>query len=262
MGRAFNAMVPQLQDNMRMRQSLALANQVQRNLLPQKAPEIDGLDVAGRSIFCDETGGDYYDFLTLSRIGPRSLGVAVGDVTGHGISAALLMATARALLRSHAIHPGNLGRIMADINGHMTADTAVEQFTTLFYAVIDGEQRSIRWANAGHDPAIVYDPATDAFDELDGAGIPLGIEAGSEYKELRRDSLAAGQVVVVGTDGIWETRNGDGRMFGKAGLRELIRRHARDSAEAIATAITESLAAYRESKPQEDDVTLVVIKVT
>jgi sigma-B regulation protein RsbU (phosphoserine phosphatase) len=262
MGQAFNAMVPQLQDSIRMRQSLALAMQVQRNLLPQRPPLIDGLDVAGLSLFCDETGGDYYDFLNLSSLGPNQLGVAVGDVTGHGISAALLMATTRALLRSHAIHPGDLGRIMADINEHLTADTLVGQFTTLFYAVLDGKQKTIRWSSAGHDPAIIYSPATGTFDELGGAGIPLGIEAGATYQELNRNSLQPGEIIVIGTDGVWETHNGDGEPFGKDALRELIRRHADGPAEEIAQAITKSLAQFRQSKPQEDDVTLVVIKIT
>jgi sigma-B regulation protein RsbU (phosphoserine phosphatase) len=261
LARSFNTMVPELQDSMRMRQSLALAMQVQRNLLPERAPQIEGLDVAGTSIFCDETSGDYYDFLELSRLGPRQLGVAVGDVTGHGIAAALLMATVRALLRSHAIHPGDLGQIMADINGHLTADTRVGQFTTLFYAVIDATGRTIRWTNAGHDPAIIYSPATDSFSELGGAGIPLGIEAGTQYTELSRNALATGEIIVIGTDGIWEMRNGDGRRFGKEALRDVVRRHAGRSAGEISRAITDSLDQFRRTHPQEDDVTLVVIKI-
>ncbi len=261
MGRAFNAMLPQLQDNLRMRESLTLAMQVQRNLLPQSAPKMDGLDVAGSSLFCDETGGDYYDFLTLSKHGPDQLGIAVGDVTGHGIPAALLMAATRALLRSHAIHPGDLGQLMVDINEHLTADTLVGQFTTLFYAVIDAKQRTIRWSNAGHDPALVYDPATETFDELGGAGIPLGIDARAEYAESSRNTLTPGCVIVIGTDGIWETRNNAGERFGKETLRQLVRDNAHRSAGEIGNAITETLAVFRQDQPQEDDVTFVVAKI-
>jgi sigma-B regulation protein RsbU (phosphoserine phosphatase) len=235
--------------------------QVQKNLLPQTPPRVAGLDIAGATIFCDETGGDYYDFLDLSKLGLHRLGVAVADVTGHGVSAALLMATARALLRSHAIQPGNLGRILGDINGHMTADTPAGDFTTLFYAVIDVAQRTIRWANAGHDPAILYDPAADRFQELGGAGIPLGIEAEYTYRELRHNSLGPGQIIVIGTDGIWETRNARGRQFGKEALREVIRTQANRPAQELANDITDSLAAFRGTAPQEDDVTMVVIKV-
>jgi len=261
MGHAFNAMLPQLQDNLRMRESLALAMQVQRNLLPQSAPKIEGLDVAGSSLFCDETGGDYYDFLTLSKHGPDRLGVAVGDVTGHGIPAALLMAATRALLRSHAIHPGDLGQLMVDINEHLTADTLVGQFATLFYAVIDARQRAIRWSNAGHDPAIVYDPVGQTFDELGGAGIPLGIDARAKYTESRRNTLVPGCVIVIGTDGIWDTRNGAGERFGKEALRRLVRDNAHGSAGEIGNAITEALAVFRQAQPQEDDVTFVVARI-
>jgi sigma-B regulation protein RsbU (phosphoserine phosphatase) len=261
MGRAFNAMLPQLQDNLRMRSSLGLAMQVQRNLLPQSAPKIDGLDVAGSSLFCDETGGDYYDFLTLPKHGPGQLGIAVGDVTGHGISAALLMAATRALLRSHAIHPGDLGQLMADINEHLTADTLVEQFTTLFYAIIDPKQRTIRWSSAGHDPALVYDAAAGTFEELGGAGIPLGIDAGARYAESSRNTLTPGSVIVIGTDGIWETRNGSGDRFGKEALRRIVRDNAHRPAGEIGNAITDALAAFRQAQPQEDDVTFVVAKL-
>ncbi|MBN1917260.1 MAG: SpoIIE family protein phosphatase [Verrucomicrobia bacterium] len=261
MGRAFNTMVPQLVDNVRMRHALTLATEVQRDLLPHNAPQQPGLDVDGGSIFCDETGGDYYDFLDLSALGLHRLGIAVGDVTGHGVPAALLMATVRALLRSHAVQPGNLGRILADINVHMTSDTAVGQFTTLFYAVVDGKQRTIRWANAGHDPAILYDPETDTFDELGGAGIPLGIEADYTYTESRRYNLKPGQVIIIGTDGIWESRNSDRRPFGKDALRDFIRQHAHQSATQIVAAMSERLAEYRGQTPQEDDATLVVIRI-
>ncbi len=261
MGRTFNEMVPQLQDNLRMRQSLTLAMEVQQNLLPAGPPQVSGLDVAGSSDFCDETGGDYYDFLDLSKLTPHRLGVAVGDVTGHGIAAALLMATARALLRSHAAHPHTLAKMIADINNHLTADTPVGQFMTLFYMVIDRQQKNLSWVSAGHDPAMIYTPATDSFSELGGADIPLGIEAEYAYSAFDRDGLEPGQVIVIGTDGIWDTRNANGARFGKDALREVVRRHADRSADDISRAITDALADFRQAQPQEDDVTLVVIKI-
>lgn len=261
MGRTFNEMVPHLQDNLRMRESLTLAMEVQQNLLPAGPPQVSGLDVAGSSDFCEETGGDYYDFLDFSRLSPHRLGVAVGDVTGHGIAAALLMATARALLRSHAAHPHALAKMIADINNHLTADTPVGRFMTLFYMLIDRQEEKLSWVSAGHDPAVIYIPATDSFDELGGGGIPLGIEPEYAYSAFDRDGLEPGQVIVIGTDGIWDTRNGGGLRFGKDALRQVIRRHARGSAEDIRRAITDALADFRRSQPQEDDITLVVIKV-
>ncbi|HUU82549.1 MAG TPA: SpoIIE family protein phosphatase [Phycisphaerae bacterium] len=261
LGRTFNAMVPQLQDRLRLKQSLALAMEVQQHLLPSGPPQVKGLDVAGQSIYCDETGGDYYDYLDLSELAPGLLGVAIGDVTGHGIAAAMLMTTGRALLRSRAVQPGSLAELMNDMNRCLSGDMSRGRFMTLFYMVIDARSRQVRWASAGHDPAIVFDPETDAFSELEGSGLPLGIEAGWAYRESGPVTLKPGQVVLLGTDGIWESRNPQGDFFGKDALREVIRRNADAPAERISKAVTEVLAQFRKDHAQEDDVTLVVIKV-
>ena len=261
LGRTFNEMVPQLADRMRIRQSLTLAMEVQQRLLPAGPPSIEGLDIAGRSIYCDETGGDYYDFLDLSRLGPHYLGVAVGDVTGHGIAAALLMASGRALLRSKADQVGSLARVMSDINRQLTADTGSGRFMTLVYLLIDSQARTLRWVCAGHDPPITYDPSTEDFGELRGGGIPLGIDASWQYEEFSARSPASGQIIVIGTDGIWEAREPGGEMFGKQALRRLIQDNAGLPAEQITTAITRELAAFRRTRAQEDDVTVVVVKV-
>jgi sigma-B regulation protein RsbU (phosphoserine phosphatase) len=257
---AFNAMVPQLRDRLRLRESLSVAMEVQQHLLPAAPPRLDGFDIAGRSIYCDETGGDYYDFLDLTQIGPHTLGVAVGDVTGHGIAAALLMTTARALLRSHAPTPGSIAEMMNKINEHMTADTPVGRFMTLFYLVLDTQRRDARWVSAGHDAVIVYDPAREAFDEMAGEDIPLGIAESWSFHELGPRPIGRGEVFVIGTDGIWESANAAGELFGKGKLREVIRRNAARSAEEISAAIVRALAEYRAAVPQQDDVTMVVIK--
>ena len=261
LGRDFNAMVPQLRDRMRLRQSLALAMEVQQNLLPAKPPQIEGLDVAGQSIYCDETGGDYYDYLDLSELGPGQLGVAIGDVTGHGIAAAMLMTTGRALLRSQAARPGSLAALMKNLNRYLAADMSSGRFMTLLYMVIDARARQVRWASAGHDPAIVYNPDAGTFGELEGGDVPLGVAPGWQYQEWGPSELHAGQVIVLGTDGIWEARNPQDEFFGKDALREIIRRQASASAEQISQSITNALADFRKDRAQEDDVTLVVIKV-
>lgn len=261
LGRAFNEIGPQLQDRMKLRQSLSLAMEVQQHLLPAEPPKVAGLDIAGRSVYCDETGGDYYDFLDLSQLSPHSLGIAVGDVTGHGIAAALMMTGARALLRSRADQPGMLTDLMGTINRHLTADTPVGRFKTLFFMVADTRDHSVRWANAGHDPPIVYDPARDTFTELKGSDIPLGIDGTWTYHEFRHEPVEPGRVIVIGTDGIWESRNDRGEFFGKEGLRDVIRRQADASADRISGAIIDALARHRSGFPQEDDVTLVVVKV-
>ena len=257
----FNTMVPKLQDHLKLKQSLALAMEVQQSLLPAEPPQVKGLDVAGTSIYCDETGGDYYDFVDLSELGPHLLGIAVGDVTGHGVAAAMLMATARAVLRSRATQPASLADLMNGINKCLAPDMAGGRFMTLCYMMIDTRTRQVRWASAGHDPPILYDPRTDSFSELVGGGIPLGVEPSWRYTESGPLALEQGQIMVIGTDGIWEARNPQGKFFGKDALREIIHQNADRPAQDISDAITAALSMFRQESPQEDDVTLIVVKV-
>jgi sigma-B regulation protein RsbU (phosphoserine phosphatase) len=261
LGATVNAMLPQLRDRIKLKQSLALAMEVQQHLLPDEPPQVEGLDVAGKSIYCDETGGDYYDFVDLSQVNPHTLGVAVGDVTGHGIAAALLMATSRSLLRSRADEPGALGTMLNHMNRHLAMDVPVGKFMTLSFLLIDAQRKTVRWASAGHDPAVVYTPSTGSFSELAGGGIPLGIEPSWRFEEFGPRSLEPGQVIVVGTDGIWEAHDPQKRMFGKQRLRETIRAAAHGSAREISNAITDAVARFRGVHSQDDDITLVVVKV-
>ncbi len=259
--RNFNTMVSQLQERMRLKQALGLAMEVQQSLLPKEAPEIDGFDIAGKSIYCDETGGDYYDFLEFSELGQGRIGVAVGDVAGHGIAPALLMTTVRALLRSRVIQPGSLAKMITDVNRLLCMDTSeTGNFMTLFYMLIDSGNREVWWVRAGHEPAIVYDLVTDSFDELYGDGIALGVDDTWSFQEHRREIWADSQIVLIGTDGIWETDNPQGEMFGKQRLREIVRQHKQQSSQEIVGAITDALASHRQTAPQQDDVTMVVIK--
>ena len=156
-----------LKEYRRMRQSLSLAKEVQQNLLPKTRPGFKGLDIAAKSIDCDETGGDYFDYHDLGDGDHQKLGVTIGDVPGHGIAAALLMATVRAGLRQRVSLGGSLKDIVSDVNRQLVSDVeASGQFIGLFYLVLDPSERSIKWVRAGHAPAIVYDPDTDTFDEL------------------------------------------------------------------------------------------------
>jgi sigma-B regulation protein RsbU (phosphoserine phosphatase) len=261
MAESFNDMVPKLRDRVRMRESLSLAMEVQQSLLPTAPPKIAGLDLAGHSVYCDETGGDYYDFLEFEPVDARRVGVVIGDVVGHGVAAALLMATARALLRSRVTLPGSISDVFGDVNHQLCSAQFTGRFMTLFYLLIDQEQRQLRWLSAGHDPALVYHPQRDSFEELEGADIPLGLEESWAYHEFDRSGWDAGEVIVIGTDGIWEARNASDEMFGKDRLHDLIRRHANAPAEQIAKAIDASVRQFRGNRDQLDDITLVVVKL-
>jgi sigma-B regulation protein RsbU (phosphoserine phosphatase) len=148
----FNEMTDGLKERKRLQQSLDLAMEVQQNLLPGKDPEIEGLDIAGTSIYCEETGGDYYDYLIAGKDGQKKICVVVGDVSDHGISSALLMTTARAFLRQRTSRSGELDQVVTDVNRQLTRDVEESgRFMTLFICEIDRDNQVIHWVNAGHD---------------------------------------------------------------------------------------------------------------
>ncbi len=205
---SFNTMVMQLEERLQLKEAMDLAMQVQQNLLPQKPLQNEHIDIAGRSIYCEKTGGDYFDFFPLPGTNGNKIAIAVGDVVGHGIPAALLMTTVRAMLRTRMTQPGNLAKSIADVNRLLCMDTSIScDYMTLFVMVIDPDKKELSWVRAGHDPAIVYDPARDRFEKLNGDGMALGIDRRFAFEEYRRSNLAAGQVIAIGTDGIWETEN-------------------------------------------------------
>jgi sigma-B regulation protein RsbU (phosphoserine phosphatase) len=261
-GDVINEMTVGLREREKMRQSMELAREVQQNLLPRGAPQQKGLDIAGRSIYCDQTGGDYFDFMEVGPPGDNTIGLVVGDVSGHGVPAALLMATARALMRQRSLLPGGPAQVINDVNMHLSRDVEDSgQFMTLFYLVIDPVHRSLQWVRAGHEPAVLYDPFRDVFEELRGSGVALGIDENWKYREEGRSGLLSGQVILIGTDGICESRNSEGRMFGKEALLDLIRKNAAASAEEILGAIIDSVKHFQQDIEPEDDITLVVAKI-
>ncbi|MEM1165160.1 MAG: PP2C family protein-serine/threonine phosphatase [Planctomycetota bacterium] len=225
-------------------------------------PAPQGLEVAGHSKYCDETGGDYYDFLERSQSGETGQLVAVGDVMGHGIAAALLMATARAALRAHAPMAGSLGRLMTRVNDVLAADARHGRFMTLSILVFEPSDRSVRWASAGHDPALVVDPDTGDVSELDGGDMPLGILEGIEYEEYTRADLPTGALVLVGTDGVWEMANDEDQMYGKERLLSVLSTMRHEPLQRIVEAIDRDLVAFRGGAPVKDDVTFIVARFT
>jgi sigma-B regulation protein RsbU (phosphoserine phosphatase) len=261
-GDVINEMTDGLIERDKMRQSLELAKEVQQNFLPKADPEIAGLDIAGQSIYCERTGGDYYDYFELGDHQRGKIGIAVGDVSGHGISAALLMASARSSLRQRALLSGNIAQIISDVNRQLTKDVEESgRFMTLFCSEIDTRTLRIRWVRAGHEPAIFYDPDKNIFEELKGPGMALGVDETWQYEEKQKSGLTRGQIIVFGTDGIWEAHNARGEIFGKEALYEIVRQYADKSAQDMVTAIIDSLDRFRQDVIPEDDVTLVVVKV-
>jgi sigma-B regulation protein RsbU (phosphoserine phosphatase) len=261
-GDAINEMTKGLIEREKMQQSLNLAKEVQQNLLPKSNLKINGFDIAGKSIYCDETGGDYYDFIIIDDAAEQKIGVAIGDVSGHGIPSALLMATVRSSLRQRVSLPGSTAKIISDVNRHLVKDVEDSgQFMTMFFLVLDTATRQIEWVRAGHDPGIVYDPGSDSFSELGGSGMALGVDAEWIYEDNKKTDFPNGQIIFLSTDGIWEARNKKREMLGKEPILNTIRQNASSDATQIIGAIFDTLDKFIGAVKIEDDITSVVIKM-
>lgn len=263
---SFNTMVPALEERFHIMKSLDLAHAMQHRLLPHAPPEVPGVEMVGVCRYSEATGGDFYDFLSREN---NTLDVVVGDVSGHGLPAALLMATTRSCLRQRVAKPvqGVVGLGLAcsitDVNRQLCHDIhPAGDFVTLLWMRCDPHAGSVAWIRAGHDPALLYDPASGAFESLEGAGIPLGIMPNWEFQECSH-SWRPGQLLAIGTDGIWETENSEGQWYGKQRFQDVLHRLAQEgrTLESIRDGILLDVEAFRQGAPQVDDVTLVLVRL-
>ncbi|MBW1753663.1 MAG: SpoIIE family protein phosphatase [Deltaproteobacteria bacterium] len=261
-GDVINEMTDGLIEREKMQQSLHLAREVQQNLLPKSNLRVNGIDIAGKSVYCDETGGDYYDFISIKYNDKQKIGVAIGDVSGHGISSALLMATVRSSLRQRASLPGSIANIISDVNRQLVEDVEDSgQFMTMFFLSFDTATRQLEWVRAGHDPAMLYDPGSDSFSELGGSGIALGVDSGWIYEDNKKTDLSKGQIIFLSTDGVWEVRNKKGEMLGKEPILNAIRQNSSSDATQIIDVIFDILDKFIGGVKIEDDITSVIIKM-
>lgn len=270
LGRVFNEAGPKLREREKMKHSLELAAAIQRSLLPGRAPQVEHFEISGRCLYCDETGGDYYDFIDLSQqkaevnrsaVGPDRVGLVVGDVSGHGIAAALLMAATRGMLHAEARHHGDdLRRLFRSLNTRLLAETDEDRFVTLFYGLLDNETRALVWASAGHEPAIWYHAESGQVEELPNTGMPLGVVADAAFEQAGPIVLHPGDALVVGTDGIGEAHDPQGRLFGRQRFLEIVGANADRSADEICHAVTDAVTHFIQDAPRTDDITVIVIK--
>ncbi len=259
-GDVINTMTEGLKERERLQNSINIAKEVQQLLLPRENLVVSGFDIAGKSIYSEETGGDYFDFIDVGESNSGNNGIIVGDVCGHGVGSALFMSTARALLRYRSRQPGSIAEIVNDVNNELVNDFGESgQFMTLFYLRCEWENHNIKWVRAGHDPGIIYDRKSDHFEKLLGPGIPLGIESNWQYVESEK-KLDKDQIILIGTDGIWEAENNKGEILGKEPVYEVIRKNSSKSAEQIVQAILDRVYLFCAKQKSTDDITLIIIK--
>jgi phosphoserine phosphatase RsbU/P len=249
----------------RLEKEIRFAQRVQAALLPAELPKrMKGVDVAARFAPARELGGDLYDFLAPE---PNSLVVAVGDVSGKGVPAALYSAFAGELIRSrtfrrrYAPERFSPAGVLASTNTILHERQLEEYYCTLCYAVFDLKRRTVTLANSGLPYPIRYDAATKRATQIELPGVPLGSFAGSTYDEATLD-LAAGDAYVFCSDGVFEANDGLGREFGAERLIQVVEKSSDQSARAIVDAIFAAVWSFRGDTPPNDDMTAVALKIT
>jgi sigma-B regulation protein RsbU (phosphoserine phosphatase) len=238
--------------------SLQLARQVQQRLFPTSPPEVPGLDAWGISIPAHATGGDYFDFLSLPG---NSLGMVVGDVSGHGFDSAIVMAQTRALVRAAARDESDPARILSAVNELLAPDLGENRFVSMIAVDVDPETRGIRWANAGHVPGYVLDRAGRVKAELASTGVVLGLFPDAAFATEHGPALEGGDLLVLFTDGITEAEAPDGTMSGAEWALDVVRAHAHRSSAEILEALGNAVNVFADGSDQHDDVTAIVCRI-
>jgi len=240
-----------------MQRDLSQAAEIQGGMLPAQAPQIAGLDLAGFNVPCRTVGGDYFDFFPYAGQSP-SVGLALGDVSGKGMPASLMMMALHARVHVLAENPGNLGDFMARLNKATCATCPSNRFITFFFSVLDAATGNLRFANAGHNPPVLLRASGEA-QMLEGGGPVLGIIAVAPYGE-QSANLAAGDLLVLYSDGVTEANNLDYDEFGEERLVQVLQQNRTRPAREIVDAVTAALKDFTAGAPQADDITLVVAK--
>ena len=240
------------------KEQFRVAREIQQRLFPKSAPVLDGFDIAGATYPAEATGGDYFDYLPM--IGDR-LGIVVGDVTGHGVGPALLMAETRAYLRILAGRREDVGEILTRANGVLAEDVGNERFVTLFLARLDHRSSSFTYASAGHPAGYILDSAGKISSTMPRTGVPLGIRPDTVYASSPEISLKSGDIILLSTDGIEETMSPDNLMFGSERMLDVIRANQTNSSSEIVQGLYNAVREFSKNTPQIDDVTTIVIKV-
>ncbi len=240
----------------RIEQELRTARSIQQSLLPTSLPDPADWQIAAYYKPAREVGGDFYDFLPFE---DGRLGVVIGDVSGKGIPAAMLMSSTRSLLRAAAQMAASPGEVLARVNELLCADTLPSMFVTCFYALLDPISGKLHYANAGHD--LPYRRSREDVRELYATGMPLGLLPGMQYEE-REALVTAGEHILLYSDGLVEAHNPDREMFGFPRLKQLIVVSPSDTlGSSLIDFLLQELKCFTgEGWEQEDDITLVVLQ--
>jgi len=244
-------------EKQRIERDLSIARDIQQGLIPDKAAEVPGFDIAGWNKPADETGGDCYDYMALS---DGSLALTIADATGHGIGPALVIAECRALFRATISLSNDLSQVVSRINNLLSEDLPDDRFVTAFFGLLSPQTNTLSFLSAGHGPLIQYISEKDEFVELSANAMPLGILADVPFDEPVRFHMQPGDMMVLVTDGFFEWQNEQREQFGTERMYTILRAMKdRPCSEMIETLYRE-VKAFAPGTPQADDLTAIIIK--
>ena len=254
-GPILEMLAQEIRERERVEQELRVARHIQQALLPKEVPQLEGWEISPHYQPAREVGGDFYDFLEFE---DGRLGLVVGDATGKGVPAALVMASARSMLRAVAQASESPGDVLGRANDPLATDIPTNMFVTCFYAVLDPKSGSLSYANAGHDLPYLRRRGGNDAEELRATGMPLGLMPGMGYEE-KGIVLDAGESVLFYSDGLVEAHNPEGEMFGFPRLRSLVADHGEE--RSLGEFLLEELYSFvGDGWEQEDDITLLTLR--
>ena len=247
-------LVQEMRQREHIERELQVARTIQQASLPREVPQLEGWRITPIYLPAREVGGDFYDFLELD---DGRLGIVVGDATGHGVPAALVMASARSMLRAVAQASNSPGDALRRVNDPLATEIPPNMFVTCFYCILDPKSGCLSYANAGHDLPYVWHGG--ACEELRARGMPLGLMPGMHY-EQKEIVLQKGESALLYTDGLVEAHNPQREMFGFPRLQTLVSEHAEEERSLEATLLEELHSFVGEGWEQEDDITLLTLR--
>jgi len=245
----------------RMVKELEIAHQVQMSLLPKGSPQIPGFDIAGICIPAEEVGGDYFDFIDL---GDNKIGIAVGDVSGKGVPAAIYMTLTKGIIQSQAKEQLSPKDVLTKINALMYQSIERKAFVSMIYSIIDVTKRRLICSRAGHNPAIYIRAGEEDCSLIEPSGIGLGLERGDVFQNVITEQeidLQTGDLLVFHTDGFTEAMNKHYHEYGEERLVNIIRENLDKSSKEIIDAVSLDVKTFRQTHPQHDDMTMVSVRV-
>ncbi|MBV9126506.1 MAG: SpoIIE family protein phosphatase, partial [Verrucomicrobia bacterium] len=257
----YNAIVySEVNEKKNLDRDLEIARDIQRILLPAASPEVPGFEIAGINVPARQVSGDYYDYLTID---DQHFGVAIADVSGKGVPASLIMAMCRSVLRSQAPHNPSAADALRKVNRQLFPDMKEDMFISMAYAILDHAAGELSFCRAGHDAPLLYSAATGKVVKINPPGMALGIDSGTVFDRLTRNTavpLEHGDCFILYTDGITEALDENGQEYGLERMNSVVQASAPEGAATVVKRLTDDVRAFCGNQPQNDDITLIVIR--